>query len=259
MFTRCSSLKSLLLSYFITSTVTIMLEMFLGCKSLTYLHLSYFDTSSVNNIKQMFKECVNLEYINLYNFDESKITQLMWDCGPKNVVMCVKTISEDTIQTLKQDKFCLVIDCSKDWKSKKLKIINYGECTDSCDKNSQYKYEDNGKCVNLCPNDNFFNDEDDNIDKCKCALDKCLLCPQVTYDNNICSKFNINYYPKEDDPLNFGEYFNCYNGTQEGYYFNINIYKKSYKSCKTCNGLGTDEEHNCITCNDNFPIEIKIN
>ena len=137
MFSECSSLTSINLTNFITSSVNDMSMMFSGCKSLTYLDLSYFDTSSVNNMQQMFKDCFNLEYINLYNFDESKITHMMWDNVPKNVVMCVKTISEDIIQTLKQDKHCLVIDCSKDWKSKQQKIINNDQCTVSCDKNSQ--------------------------------------------------------------------------------------------------------------------------
>ena len=35
----------------------------------------------------------------------------------------------------------------------------------------------------------------------------------------MCTKCNINYYPKEDDPLNLGEYFNCYNEIE--YYDNM--------------------------------------
>ena len=47
MFSECSSLISLNLSNFITSSVTEMDYMFDGCTSLTFLDLSNFDTSSI--------------------------------------------------------------------------------------------------------------------------------------------------------------------------------------------------------------------
>ena len=258
MFQDCSSLTSLDLSYFDTSLVTDMGFMFQRCSSLTSLDLSNFNTSLVTTMLLMFIECVNLEYINLYNFDESKINQLKYDNGPHNLVIWIKTISENTLNDLKTDKNCLVIDCSEDWKSKQQKIYNNNQCIESCDKSSQDKYEYNGQCVENCPNGNLY-DDNNIINICKCHLDKCLLCPQIALNKELCTKCNNNCYPKENDPLNFGEYFNCYNEKPEGYYLDNNIYKKCYQSCKTCNIEGNSINYNYITCNENFLIEKRIN
>ena len=55
-----------------------------------------------------------------------------------------------------------------------------------------------------------------------------------------------------------GEYFNCYR-EPERYYLDNNLYKKCYKTCKTCNTEGNDINHNCITCYENFSSVIQIN
>ena len=94
--------------------------------------------------------------------------------------------------------------------------------------------------------------------KCKCELDKCLECPNVALNKKLCTKCNINYFPKENDPLNIGEYINCYK-EPEGYYLDNNLYRKCYYTCKTCNISGNNITHNCIECNEDNPTEIKIN
>ena len=53
---------------------------------------------------------------------------------------------------------------------------------------------------------------------------KCLLCPNVSLNKNLCTKCNTNYCPKEYDPSNIGEYINCYKDL-EGYYLDNNLYK----------------------------------
>ena len=93
---------------------------------------------------------------------------------------------------------------------------------------------------------------------CKCQLDKCLTCPKVALEKNLCTKCNIGYYPKENDITNLGEYINCYNEI-EGYYLDINIYKKCYYTCKTCEIKGNDKYHNCLICNSNYAFELYIN
>ena len=94
--------------------------------------------------------------------------------------------------------------------------------------------------------------------KCKCELDKCLECPNVALNKKLCTKCNINYFPKENDPMNMGEYINCYKDP-EGYYLGNNLYRKCYYTCKTCNISGNNISHNCIECNANYTIEIKYN
>ena len=76
----------------------------------------------------------------------------------------------------------------------------------------------------------------------------------VALNRGLCTKCHINFFPNEDDPLNLGEYINCYNENQDGYYLdNQNkIYKKCYFSCKTCNIGGNKLNHNCLEYNENF-------
>ena len=57
-----------------------------------------------------------------------------------------------------------------------------------------------------------------------------------------------------------GEYFDCHK-EPEGYYLDevFSLYKKCYNSCKTCKRKGSNTKHNCIECNQDFPIEINFN
>ena len=65
----------------------------------------------------------------------------------------------------------------------------------------------------------------------------------------------------ENDPLNIGEFFNCYNEAPKGFYFvsQDSLYKKCYYTCETCNMGGDIEFHNCLQCNTEFDFEININ
>ena len=86
----------------------------------------------------MFYNSFNLEYINLYNFKENSLTQFndMFEGVPINVVIY---INENNIENLIQELSnldCRVFDCSDNWKSNQLKIINNTkECIISCDQN----------------------------------------------------------------------------------------------------------------------------
>ena len=121
-------------------------------------------------------------------------------------------------------------------------------------------FEYNGKCISECPNEEYF-DEEDNIIKCKCELEKCLTCPTVALNNKLCTKCNDNYYPMENDPLNLGEYINCYNETPKGYYLDtqFSIFKKCYYTCDSCEIGGNNNLHNCVKCNAEYNFEIHIN
>ena len=76
MFERCSSLTSLDLGSFDTSSVTDMGCMFGGCQSLTSLDLGSFDTSSVTDMGSMFYECSSLTSLDLGSFDTSSVTDM---------------------------------------------------------------------------------------------------------------------------------------------------------------------------------------
>jgi len=260
MFSGCSSLTSLDLSNFNTSRVTIMDKMFYNCSSLTSLDLSNFNIPKVISTTKMFESCINLQYINLNNFKEKQLNSTKFEFILENAVLCInKNISQKNYFPQLQSIKCLIIDCSSNWKLNQKKIINNtNECIDSCDNSSQYKYEYNGKCYENCSKGFLYDDNNNSLNICKCELDKCLTCPPVALNKNLCTKCNVNYYPKENDQLNLGEYINCYNNP-EGYYLDNNFYKKCYYTCKTCNKEGNDINHNCLKCNEKFLFGIKIN
>ena len=263
MFSRCRSLTSLNLSNFDTSQVQSMTYMFIHCSSLTSLDLSNFKTLELKRLGSMFANCVNLEYINMDNFKEENLyfpeilNRDIFYNVPENVVICIKEINTQLIIFPQiNNKSCSIIDCSDNWKSKQKKIIaDNNKCVEKCD-NPPYIYEYNGKCYENCTK-GFLHDENGNqMNKCKCELDECLLCPKVALEKGLCTKCNTNYYSKENDPLNLGEYIKCYEKPEEP---DDNIYNQCYITCKSCNISGNNLTHNCLECNDNYPIKFRNN
>lgn len=76
MFYNCQSLKSLDLSYFDTSKVTVMSWLARYCTSLETIDLSSFDTSNVTVMNSMFENCKALKELDLSSFDTSKVTNM---------------------------------------------------------------------------------------------------------------------------------------------------------------------------------------
>ena len=264
MFFGCSSLASLDLSSFDTSKVKFMHMMFFGCSSLASLDLSNFDTSEVIQMENMFNGCTQLKYINLNNFDESQLTGFdnMFNKIPENAIICLKDINAESkiISQINNGKMCYAIDCIDDSNSKQIKLNNnVNECNQLCDKSLQYLYEYNGRCYKNCVKGFLYDNNNNNkMNKCKCELDECLICPKEALNKGLCTKCNTNYYQKENDILNNGEFIKCYKDP-EGYYLDNNLYKQCYYTCKICDISGNKINHNCIKCNDDYPKEIKNN
>ena len=290
MFYRCSSLTSLNLSNFDTSKVIDMSGMIQYCYSLTSVDLSSFDTSNVKSINAMFQKdyslaylnipnfdisnveciytmfegCVNLEYINLKNFNESSLVEGiyndMFGGVPDNIVICInESNNQNKILPQIKNRTCYTIDCSDNWKLKQKKVILESDtCLERCDSDPKYKYEYNGKCYENCTRGYYI--DDNNSNKCKCELEKCLICPPVALNNSLCTKCNIEFYPIENDSVNIGEYINCYKNPK-GYYLDEDnyYYKKCYYRCELCEISGDNVTHNCLKCNINYPVEIKFN
>ena len=257
MFYGCFSLTSINLYSFGTSNVTSMYRMFGYSLSFISLDLSNFNISKVTDIGYMFTNCIYLEYINLSNFDEDNLmnyNNIFYDL-PENIVICInEDKNKNKILPQITNKSCYVIDCSDDWKLKQKRIINNtNECIQSCDNTIQYKYEYNLKCYENCPNGVLAEEKN----KCKYELDKCYTCPNVALKKELCAECNDGYYPKENGPLNFGEYINCYSSNElEGYYLENNLFKECYHTCKICNKGGNKLIHNCIECNGNYSFGI---
>jgi len=260
MFYGCSNLTSLDLSNFDTPKLQSIQHAFEGCISLTTLNLSNFNTNNMRYMNHTFKGCTSLEYINLKNFYKNNLRDYVeiFKEIPDNIVICYNDFVSDNDKIYKQilEKKCHIIDCSDDWKSKQKKIINNtGECADSCNYIYTYQYEYKGKCYDNCTKGYIVNNSTHRM--CKCQLDKCLTCPFDIPFNNLCTKCNDDYYPKEYDDLNTSEYFDCYKNP-EGFYLDKNelIYKKCYNTCETCEIKGNLTNHNCLKCKYNLTFEL---
>ena len=132
-------------------------------------------------------------------------------------------------------------------KPKKI-IKKDNECIESCKLSSRYKYEYNGNCIDSCEKGFLYDKNNNTLNKCKCELDECLLCPNVALQKELCIECNINYYPKENDPLNIGEYIKCYKDP-EGYYLDNNLYKECFNMSNICNTSQNNLTDNCTYLN----------
>ena len=258
MFSKCSNIIDINLTNFDTSQVTTMEYMFYSCSSLTSLDLSNFKTSSSTSVEHIFEGCKNLEFINLSNFGEGGmgLFQGMFNDVPANVIICTNGNIHQYILGEIKTIACYSSYCEDDWKSKQKKLINNNnQCIESCDDNQSYQYEYNGKCYENCPQGTLHDENNMNINKCKCELKECSICSNFDIEPGFCVECNIGYYPMENDPFNIGKYIKCYTEL-DGYFLEDNMYKQCYYTCKTCNKAGDDKIHNCIECNSNYTMEI---
>ena len=231
MFDGCSSLLSINFSNFKTSKLKSIRYTFARCSSLTSLDLSNFDTSEVTFINNMFDGCNKLEYINMKNFNEKEVLSTdkadIFKQVPDNIVVCInEEINKNKIIPQLKDKKCYNIDCSDNWKSKQKKIIN-------------------------------------SVNGCECELNNCLSCSNLILGENkrICTTCPEHFYPLENSPQYHGsDYFECYKNPV-GYYLDTHafVYKKCFDTCESCEIIGNHTTHNCLTCNNNFPVEINYN
>ena len=260
MFSNCESLTSLDLSSLNTSLIKSMQDVFKNCKSLSSLDLSSFNTINLKALAFTFSGCINLEYINFSSFivDSLGWRDNMYQNVPKNIVICVNEQNGAKLIDKLTDLNCIVEDCSNDWKSKQKKINNSNnKCFDTCGYNQK---EYNSKCYDNCPSGILIYNNISKTYECKCELEQCLTCPPVALMHNLCTKCNNNYYEIENDENNIGEYINCYKDPK-GYYLdkNASLYKKCYYKCETCDIKGDEENHNCLSCSNNFPVGINFN
>ena len=260
LFKNCESLISVDLSNFVTTNVIYMDSMFSNCKSLTSINLSHFDTSNMVWINDMFNGCSNLEYINLQNVVETdKIKKInnVFKNTPDNLVICLDQGNAPILTNLIKEKNCYTIYCGDDWIKHQKKIIkDTNACADSCNISINYEFEFNSRCYDSCEYGFFYDKENPEQKRCKCNLDKCLICSNIELTKDLCISCNDSYYPKENDPTNILPYINCYKDP-EGYYFDGNIYKECFYTCKSCNIGGDNIIHNCSECKDNFTFKFE--
>ena len=164
-------------------------------------------------------------------------------------------INVETIYNLIKKENCQIISCDKNWKKKQNLIDSDTEiCVKNCNITDN-KYQYRGKCYNNCP----INTINDNFNNFMCysnsVIEKCENYSIESEYDDLCVKCNEDYYPKLNDKTNKYDFINCYkNNHLEKYYLDNNdlLFKPCYKSCKTCNQYGTEENHNCLTCAESY-------
>ena len=261
MFKGCKSLITVNFKNFDASKVQDFSCMFMDCESLIFLNLSNFVVNGIKSLSYMFSGCKSLEYINLQNMNPSSSTTLVniFKDVPKNIVYC---FSYTKLTNQLASANCKVFDCSNNWRLNQSRIIepNQNQCVDKCggDKASDYEYEYDNKCYKNCPNNlNYYIEKD--VKKCKCKLEKCKECSDLSKSKDLCISCNEGYYSKYNDNSNIGPFINCYNNLKE-YYLDKNnsCYKPCYHTCKECDKSGNDSFHNCKECKSNFKFTVKI-
>ena len=153
-FYDCSSLISLNLNNFNTSSIDDMSSMFEGCSSLISLNLNNFDTSNVNNMQDMFKGCSSLIFLNINNFNTDLVKNMegmFSECNP-NLLVCINETTGSSLILKYQN--IINIDCNNScFDDLNAKVIKEKEiCIDNCQNDSDYIYEYNNICYDLCPN-----------------------------------------------------------------------------------------------------------
>ena len=74
-FNNCNSLKSIYLTNWNTTSLRAFNYTFANCGSLESLDLSHFNTTSLNNMIYLFENCTSLKSLDLSNFDTTLVTE----------------------------------------------------------------------------------------------------------------------------------------------------------------------------------------
>ena len=140
MFGNCYSLTSVNFSNIDTREVTSIYGMFWYCRSLTSIDLSNVNTLKINDMRSLFRGCTKLQYINLKNFVETNSPSIsdMFSEIPENAVIRINPEKSPNIVSLLNN---YNISCDFDKET---------DTPINCNLNG-YKYEYEGKCYNICP------------------------------------------------------------------------------------------------------------
>ena len=152
MFANCSLLKNIQMPDMDIIYPANMAHMFENCYSLSFLNLSSFNLYKTENTENMFFNDDKLVYVNFQNAEYSNIknTKDMFFGTLENMVFCLNETSSSQLNRIINKKGCALIDCSMEF-SKNRKLINAetGQCVDRCSNPIVFFYE--YKCYKKCP------------------------------------------------------------------------------------------------------------
>jgi surface protein len=270
MFFQCNSLENLELGNLDTSSVTDMRQMFYNCYSLKSLNLNSFNTVNVqaNRFNEMFfnfnvsiiKYCINDEISEeiksqLSSFIEMNCSDLCFDNSQKKYIIeknkCISECNNDITYIYEYDNICYA-SCPNG-----THLIDNNLCETDLVCDNYYNYEQND-CLDEIPLGYYLNDTSKKtIDKCYIRCNNCTLDSML---NNLCISCNnsAGYFAKLNDTPNDIIFVNCFTEEEigSGYYLDTikNIYFPCYFTCKSCDGKGNSDNHQCSECYSNYTL-----
>ena len=219
------------------------------------------NTKIIFNDKICVDECSTTQYRHEFN-------KICYDLCPENTHSSFdnENICEDNFKCKKIKKyynyyqtFCIdeipegyflndttynTIDkCHQDCKSCDEK---YNDTNSNCNSCLNDKFFYWGNCLSDCTNGYYTDSSGKKI--CKCiSNNNCKECLNDNLEPDMCISCNTGYYQKIDEIQSDNSLIKCYKDP-EGYYFDKDIYKPCYPSCKKCSELGDINDHKCIEC-----------
>ena len=208
------------------SKVTSLKAMFSHCRSLIALNLSIFHLNSDADIGFMFNDCNKLKYIDFSNFSTVPFSNMD---STFHLLSSLVYLNIPTLEKLNTSIMARTFDnCSSFLKicSKQNKMKNYisskklnNNCSHDCFKQNMKIGNDSNTCISSCKEQGY-NFEYLNI----CYKN----CPKYTHA--IKKNNNISLICFDKKP----------------------VYKECYKSCKLCDSNGSDIQHNCLICKEDY-------
>ena len=187
-------------------------------------------------MREMFGKCTHLSSLDLSNFNTLNVVKMpsMFDgCSQleylnlKNFIENI-TLDIENIFTNVPDNVvvCLNENSNKILNEIKTKNCYSLNCSDSWKTKQKKIVNKPDVCLDISHNTIFYNYE-----------------------------YNGLYYENCSNGILYNQ---CYKDPK-GYYLDMNesIYKKCYYSCEKCTIKGNNITHNCLECNNNYPLEIK--
>ena len=183
--------------------------MFYNCTSLLSLNLNNFNTSSVINMEGMFSNCYSLISLNLFYFNTTSVinmNNLFLGCS-EDLIYCINENNTNNIfSQINPDKNnCSDICFTKD---KQMKINKDKKCIVDCVNDDIYRYEYNNICYKTCPNGTYSSLFNNYICIEECPYDlpylkdnnECVKnCNASELFNNKCRLINVNIQLKVED------------------------------------------------------------
>ena len=281
MFNGCESLKILDFPNFDARNVQKIFDMFINCYNLEYINLKNFKINNnmdINFFKGTpinFVVCTeNEKLINVRNNPECNIVDCTdnWNANRKRVnTKDNSCINDCTLTNYKYEyNYKCYLTCLNGTYNSNYKCYDCHqdcrECTGNYTLNntnciscsSPEKVLKFGNCVNKneCLRNTYYNDTSQQT-ICKCDLEQCFICSLDSFNKNLCTKCEEEYYTFYDYNNEHFPYFNC-SKSPSGYYFDNkdSTYKLCFSSCKTCDISGNETLHNCKECKKGYNFEI---